>query len=63
MIVIARLRWDQRTRAYLDRRVSEGKTKREAIRCLKRYVARELYGRLVLANTPPDQAGPAIGGA
>ncbi len=42
-IVIARLRWDLRTRAYIDRRVSEGKTRREAIRCLKRYVARELY--------------------
>jgi len=43
MIVIARLRWDPRTRAYIDRRVHEGKTRREAIRCLKRYVARELY--------------------
>ncbi|MFI6763893.1 IS110 family transposase [Micromonospora sp. NPDC050417] len=43
IIVLARLRWDTRTRAYLDRRVSEGKTRREAIRCLKRYVARELY--------------------
>ncbi|SCG57642.1 Transposase IS116/IS110/IS902 family protein [Micromonospora echinaurantiaca] len=47
IIVIARLRWDQRTRAYIDRRVSEGKTRREAIRCLKRYVARELYELIV----------------
>jgi transposase len=43
IIVIARLRWDSRTRAYIDRRVSEGKTRREAIRCLKRYIARELF--------------------
>ncbi|MGW0239905.1 IS110 family transposase [Micromonospora chalcea] len=50
MIVIARLRWDLRTRAYIDRRVSEGKTRREAIRCLKRYVARELYD--LIARTP-----------
>jgi transposase len=42
-IVLARLRWDPRTRAYVDRRLAEGKTRREAIRCLKRYVARELY--------------------
>ena len=34
------------TRAYIDRRTSEGKTTREAIRCLKRYLARHLY-RLV----------------
>lgn len=42
-IVLTRLRWDPHTRAYLDRRISEGRTRREAIRCLKRYVARELY--------------------
>ncbi|WP_238020099.1 IS110 family transposase [Dactylosporangium sp. AC04546] len=42
-ITIARLRWDHRTRTYVERRTSEGKTRREAIRCLKRYIARELY--------------------
>lgn len=42
-IVLSRLRWDQRTRDYLDRRITEGKTRREAVRCLKRYVAREIY--------------------
>ncbi len=31
---------------YLERRCAEGKTKTEAIRCLKRYVARELYACL-----------------
>jgi transposase len=41
--VLTRLRWEQRTRDYLERRISEGKTRREAIRCLKRYVARELF--------------------
>jgi transposase len=57
MIVIARLRWDRRTRAYLDRRVSEGKTKREAVRCLKRYVARELYE--LIARTPRQTTQPS----
>jgi transposase len=46
-IVLARLRWDTPTRAYVERRVSEGKTRREAIRCLKRYVAREIYQMIV----------------
>jgi transposase len=35
-ITLSRLRWDPRTRDYLQRRMHEGKTKREAIRCLKR---------------------------
>jgi transposase len=42
-IVITRLSYDPATRRYLERRCAEGKTKTEAIRCLKRYVARELY--------------------
>lgn len=42
-VVLSRLRWDQRTQDYLQRRMTEGRTRREAIRCLKRYVARELY--------------------
>jgi transposase len=48
-IVLSRLRWDQRTRDYLERRLAEGKTGREAIRCIKRYVAREIYN---LINPP-----------
>ncbi|WP_369805924.1 IS110 family transposase [Amycolatopsis sp. M39] len=50
-IVLVRLRWDRRTRDYIDRRVREGKTKREAVRCLKRYIARELY-RVITAPDP-----------
>jgi transposase len=34
------------TRAYLDRRISEGKTKREAMRSLKRHLSRRLYKQL-----------------
>jgi transposase len=45
-IVIARLRHDQQTKDYLARRIREGKSKKEAIRCLKRYVAREVFAAL-----------------
>jgi transposase len=42
-IVLTRMSFDERTLAYVDRRLLEGKTKMEIIRCLKRYVAREVY--------------------
>jgi transposase len=45
-IVLTRLVCDPRTRAYLERRMKEGLTKKEAIRCLKRYIAREVYNHL-----------------
>ena len=45
-IAIVRMRTDPDTRAYIDKRIKEGKTKTEAIRCLKRYIARELYSKL-----------------
>jgi transposase len=45
-IVVARLRHDQPTKNYLARRIREGKSKKEAIRCLKRYVAREVFAVL-----------------
>lgn len=35
------------TRNYVERRTKEGLSKKEIIRCLKRYVAREVYRRLV----------------
>ena len=46
-IVIGRLRWHQPTKDYLTRRTAEGLSKREIIRCLKRYVAREVFRALV----------------
>jgi len=42
-IVMTRLAGDPRTRAYLERRTKEGRSKREVIRVLKRYVAREIF--------------------
>lgn len=55
MIVVCRIRTDQRTRDYVERRLAEGKSKREIMRCLKRYVARETYHAL----TQPIPAAPA----
>ncbi|MCA1698887.1 MAG: transposase, partial [Actinobacteria bacterium] len=46
MIAVCRLRYCKRTQAYAARRTKEGKTKREIIRCLKRYIARETYHAL-----------------
>ena len=46
MIAVCRLRSCQPTRAYAQRRTAEGKTKPEIIRCLKRYIAREIYHAL-----------------
>jgi transposase len=42
-IVLSRRRVDPETKAYVARRVSEGKSEREAVRCLKRYLARSLF--------------------
>jgi transposase len=50
-VVICRLRWDPRTRTYTERRTQQGLTKKEIIRCLKRYVARELYQHIT-SKTP-----------
>ncbi|RYZ31453.1 MAG: IS110 family transposase, partial [Propionibacteriaceae bacterium] len=46
VVVLGRLRYDPRTRAYVERRTQESLTKPEIIRCLKRYVAREIYQNL-----------------
>jgi transposase len=51
-IALTRQRHDQTTRDYLTRRTSQGKTTREARRCLKRYIARDLYR--LLENPPPQ---------
>ncbi|PUB26242.1 transposase [Promicromonospora sp. AC04] len=49
-IALSRTRYHQPTRDYVARRTSEGKTPREIKRCLKRYIARDLYRRL--ENSP-----------
>ena len=57
-IVLGRLHYHEPTKEYMSRRMGEGMTKPEVIRCLKRYVARQVYailrdmGRRNLATSP-----------
>ena len=47
---MTRLAHDPRTKAYAARRTTEGKTSKQIIRCLKRYIAREIYKALCRPN-------------
>jgi transposase len=58
MPCLARMRWDLRTQEYVARRTQEGKSKREIIRCLKRYVAREVYRVLISCGARSSPTGP-----
>ncbi len=53
-MALGRMSWDERTREYVARRTAEGKSKREVLRCLKRYVAREVYRILTAPDTLPS---------
>lgn len=53
-VVLVRMRYDSRTRAYVARRRQEGKSTKEIMRCLKRYVAREIYEQLLHPQPAPD---------
>jgi transposase len=55
--VVVRLRWHQPTMDYMARRLTQGKSKKEVIRCLKRYVAREVFA--VLNQMGQDALTPA----
>ena len=50
-VILHRRQHDAQTKNYIDRRVAEGKTRREATRMLKRYLARHLY-RVMQNSTP-----------
>ena len=57
-IVLVRMSTDPTTRAYVERRTKEGRSKKEIMRCLKRYIARETYPHLthsVPAQQPLDK--------
>jgi transposase len=49
MVCVVRMGSDRRTRSYVARRTAEGKSKRGIMRCLKRYIAREVY-RVLLSS-------------
>ena len=52
LLALGRMSWHLPTRAYVTRRTAEGLSKPEIIRCLKRYLARELYRMLMRPPAP-----------
>ncbi len=56
VVAMVRMARDSRTREYVTRRTTEGLTKKEIIRCLKRYIARQIYRALL----PDFHALPGI---
>ena len=56
VIASTRMRTDHATQAYLARRRTQGKSDREIRRCLKRYIARQLFRALTAAMTPTTAA-------
>lgn len=46
-IALSRMRWDARTRTYVERRTEQGLSKKDIMRCLKRHIAREIYRALI----------------
>jgi transposase len=58
-VVIVRMRWHPPTIDYVARRTAEGLSKKDIIRCLKRYVAREIYGLLPPTGTAADNLAAA----
>jgi transposase len=51
VVAFTRLRTDPRTKVYADRRTQEGLSRSEITRCLKRYIAREIYTLLIARRT------------
>lgn len=60
VIVLNRMKYDGRTKAYVERRTRDGKSKREIMRCLKRYVAREVYRALLHPSDARHQSGDVL---
>jgi transposase len=54
MIAITKARIDPQTKTYLERKRAEGKTRREAVRCLKRHLARKVHRLLSVPAVDPD---------
>jgi transposase len=52
--VIVRMRWHEPTIAYVNRRTAEGLSKKEIIRCLKRFLVREVYQFLPAPSKPTE---------
>ncbi len=60
---MVRMRYDQRTRDYVQRRTEQGLTKAEIMRCLKRYIAREVLPHIREALPQPEAASTTANAA
>jgi hypothetical protein len=58
-IALVRLAWHQEAKDYVGRRTAEGKTKAEIMRCLKRYIAREVFPHVLTAAPGAAHAAEA----
>ncbi len=59
-VAIVRMRSHQPTLDYVRKRTADGKTKREIIRCLKRFIAREIFGHLCGTKNHVMAPSPAV---
>ncbi|MGN0077374.1 MAG: IS110 family transposase [Coriobacteriales bacterium] len=59
-IAVSRLKYDERTKAYAAKRKADGKSKKETLRCLKRYISNEVYRALLNPRDVPEQRGPVL---
>ena len=59
IIAIGRMRTDARTKTYVAKRVAEGHSKLEAIRCIKRYIAREVFNLITQRQRAINQTAAA----
>ncbi|WP_328401198.1 IS110 family transposase [Streptomyces sp. NBC_00390] len=55
MIALVRMRYDNRTKEYVDRRTAEGMSKRDILRCLERFIAREVHQHLARPSPMPKK--------
>lgn len=58
-VALVRRRWHEPTKTYAERRTAEGLSKRDVLRCLKRFVAREVYHALLADYRARQPAAPA----
>jgi len=59
-VTVTRARWHPPTRDYIERRRREGKSTREAIRCLKRYLTRHVWRLLQPPHPVQEKLSPSI---
>lgn len=56
IIAVNRMRRNEKTQSYITKRIAQGKTKAEAMRCLKRYIVREIFNVVCNPRRKPSAA-------